>query len=412
MPKRGERHPWRLTYQYGTQDKPSSNSYFSQGEAERRAGEMLGTAPLRGTSVALTITNRDTGESYTYPQGEIMTDRNDVTTEAGAQVIEQIDANIERARSLTDAEALSELKEETETLISSLSGKGSIKVKTDKRAAFTEAADTMPEDVSTAVEVKAKPAEGVVVKTWDQYEGVKELVTMGAEKVAEGVRLHRKTSDLAKEVAAVTFDMWVRIPNKDGIPDIKGNSDQAKKAAGEMYRLAGEGFEHNFENENALEKLQRSVQMHRTDVRANWLRELNEDTTDGAEARALYGERLNAKPEDMDVSEFVATKLYESPAMLKGEGEKQLERYHAKQKAKALASGETTAEVEGASKGEAAETTTPDERVEAIVKRLKADVHRAKPEDFEAASEETRKSAREELEILYQAVKDMITATL
>jgi hypothetical protein len=345
------------------------------------------------------------------------------------RTIEQIEANIERAESLAEAEnvdALKELNKETEGLISALPSRGKIGDKTaaqtkkDYRAAFKAAAQVQEKPATKAVAVAAKPKEGVPVKTWDQYEGVKELVTLGAEKVAEGVRLHRKTSDLAKEVAAVTFDMWTRIPNKDEIPDLKGNSDQAKKAAGEMYRIAGEGFEHNFENEDALAKLQRSVQMHRTDVRAKWLRELDEDTTEAAEARALYGAKLADKPEDMSVAEYVATALYNSPAMIKGEGEKQLERYHAKQKALAAASdeskgegtGEGSGEGEGEGSGEAAETTTPDERIEAIVKRIKADVSKADPEDFAKASDETKEAIRAELEPLYKALKDMITATL
>jgi hypothetical protein len=345
------------------------------------------------------------------------------------KAVEQLNANIERAKSMAEAEnaeGLAELKKETEELVSALPQRGKFgnetfaKLKVRLRAEFRAAAQVQEKPATKAVAVAAKPKEGVPVKTWDQYEGVKELVTLGAEKVAEGVRLHRKTSDLAKEVAAVTFDMWTRIPNKDEIPDLKGNSDQAKKAAGEMYRIAGEGFEHNFENEDAFTKLQRSVQMHRTDVRAKWLRELDEDTTEAAEARALYGDKLADKPEDMSVAEYVATALYNSPAMIKGEGEKQLERYHAKQKALAAASdkskgegtGEGSGEGEGEGSGEAAETTTPDERIEAIVKRIKADVSKADPEDFAKASDETKEAIRAELEPLYKALKDMITATL
>jgi hypothetical protein len=343
------------------------------------------------------------------------------------KAVDQLNSNIERAKSLAEAEnaeGLAELSKEHDALVGSLPQRGKFgnetfaKLKVRLRAEFRAAAQVQEKPATKAVAVAAKPTEGVPVKTWDQFEGVKELVTLGAEKVAEGVRLHRKTSDLAKEVAAVTFDMWTRIPNKDEIPDLKGNSDQAKKAAGEMYRLAGEGFERNFENEDALAKLQRSVQMHRTDVRAKWLRELDEDTTEAAEARALYGAKLADKPEDMSVAEYVATALYNSQAMLKGEGEKALERYHAKQKAleagesKGEGTGEGSGEGEGEGSGEAAETTTPDERIEAIVKRIKADVSKADPEDFAKASDETKEAIRAELEPLYKALKDMITATL
>jgi hypothetical protein len=46
------------------------------------------------------------------------------------------------------------------------------------------------------------------------------------------------------------------------------------------------------------------------------------------------------------------------------------------------------------------------------VKRIKADVSKADPEDFAKASDETKEAIRAELEPLYKALKDMITATL
>jgi hypothetical protein len=375
------------------------------------------------------ITNEATDQGETMAKSTTTTAEDATSAEETInKAVEQIKANIERAASLAEAEnaeGLAELAKENEALVSSLPSRGKFgdesfaKLKARLRAEFRAAAQVQEKPAAKAVAVAAKAKEGAPVKAWDQFEGVKELVTLGAEKVAEGVRLHKKTSDLAKEIAAVTFDMWTRIPNKDEIPDLKGTSDQAKKAAGEMYRLAGEGFERTMENEDALRKLQRSVQTQRTDVRAKWLRELDEDTTDGADGRALYGTKLADKPDDMSVSEFVATKLYGSAAMLKGEGEKSLERWHAKQQALEAAGSNNDDQGEGEGEGEGSgegggtsEDTTPDERVTRLVKKLKADIGKAKPEDFEAASEKTRETVREELEKLYKAVKEMISATL
>jgi hypothetical protein len=50
--------------------------------------------------------------------------------------------------------------------------------------------------------------------------------------------------------------------------------------------------------------------------------------------------------------------------------------------------------------------------VRSFVQKLKRDVVKAKPEDFESASDETKEAVRAELEELYAAVKAMITATL
>jgi tetratricopeptide (TPR) repeat protein len=331
-------------------------------------------------------------------QGEIMTDRNDVNTDEGQKVIEQIDANIERALSLTDPEAIKELEEENEALVSSLSGKGSIKVKTEKRAAFTEAANTMPEDVSTEPTPKAE-VEAVDPKDYSIYAGVTELIADGAARVSEGVKLHLKTSDLAKDVASIMLDMWHRIPNKDGNPDILGASHAAKEAARALYNKAGEGFEHNYDTEEALNKLQRAVQHQRSDVRAKYLRSLDQDQDE----QKRFAKALEAKPEDVSVSQFIAD-LYGTA--LKGHGEIQRERYQAKQ---AITSGG-----EGAPEAteEETEETTPDVRVRSFVQKMKRDVSKAKPEDFEHASEETKEAVRAELEVLYAAVKKMITATL
>jgi hypothetical protein len=351
-----------------------------------------------------TYTERRAERVAREAEGEIMTDRNDVTTEAGTNVIEQIDANIERARSLTDAEALAELTEENEALVSSLSGKGSIKIKTDKRAAFTEAANTMPEDVSTEVATKAEAAP---VKDYTEYEGVSELVDMGAQRVAEGVRMHIKTSTTAKEIASIVLDMWRRIPNKDGHPDIKGDSAAAKRASSAMGKsigemLAKEGMD-EFDIDQALKKLNRSVQTQRTDVRAAYLRDLDSDTPEAEEERKRFAGLLATKPDDVPVSEFLAAYY---GVGLKGEIEKARERYQAKQAI--TPGGEAPSED---SDGEP-EAENPDDRIRTVVRKVRADIHRAKPEDFEHASDETKEAVRAELEEVYEAIKKMIAATL
>ncbi|MGW4986303.1 hypothetical protein ACWEQ3_01450 [Streptomyces mirabilis] len=343
-----------------------------------------------------------------------MTDRNDVTTEAGAKVIAEIDANIERANSLAEADnvdALAALKEETETLIASLAGKGSIGVKKEKRDAFTAASQAQPK-------AKAEPkAEVISAKDYTAYEGVSALVAMGAERAAEGVRMHIKTSTTAKEIANVILDMWRRIPNKDGNPDIKGDSDAAKKASSALYKAAGEALGKEgldgFDVEQAVKKLIRSVQTQRTDVRAEYLRSLDEDTEDATEERKHFAALLADKPEDASAAEFLAAHY---GVGLKGEIEKSRERWQAKQLTSGTSNGGGgnggSSEDEGDGGEGEDEPTNPDDQIRAVVRRLRADIAKAKPEAFEAASDETKVEVRSELETLYQAIKDMITATL
>jgi hypothetical protein len=384
-----------------------------------------GTAGFKGTDADVSCKKCLTWIAVNEPatsEGEIMAENTtDVeTTEAETveqtpeqATMEQIGANIERARSLAEAEnaeGLAELDKETKALISSLprggktpEGKSWAGYKAKAGQDFRQAAAAQPKP-----EPKSKPAAEVSTvdpKDYSVYAGVTELIADGAVKVAEGVKLHLKTSDLAKEVASIGLDMWRRIPNKDGHPDIMGNSDAAKRAMRALYERAGEGFERDYDTEEALKKLQRAVQHQRSDVRAQYLRTLDTDETEQKRFAAL----LEAKPEDVSVAKFVADSY---GTQLKGHGELQRELYHAK---KALTGGEGTAEGGEETEEQTEETTeetSPDTRVRSLVRKLKTDVKKAKPEDFESASDETKEAVRAELEELYAAVKAMITATL
>ncbi|MFF1812398.1 hypothetical protein ACFVXW_25355 [Streptomyces sp. NPDC058251] len=347
----------------------------------------------------------------------------DVTTDEGKAALEQIAANIERGRVLAtedNAEALEELGTETETLISNLSGKGSIKAKKENRdawkAAVAEAAAAKPK-----AEVAKAAAQGVVVaKTWDQYEGTKEFATLGAEKLAEGVRLNLKVSNVAEEVAKYAFEMVTRIPNKDENPDLMVASDQAKKAGAALLKMAGEGFEHTWDNEQALKKFARSVQDYRSDVRAAWLRSLDEETEEAAERRARVAKVLEGKPDDVPASEWVA-KAYGTSTI--GQAERKRLAYHEKQKAKELAAaggsdngsgegGDGEGNGEGNGDGSSVDTTTPDERATKLTDKLLKDIKTGKPEDFEAATDETKEAIRKKLEEAKKAITAMIAATL
>jgi hypothetical protein len=346
----------------------------------------------------------------------------DVTTDEGKAALEQIDANIERGRVLAtedNAEALEELGTETETIISNLSGKGSIKAKKEKRdawkAAVSEAAAAKP---SKAVAKKA--AEGVVMaKTWDQYEGTTELAAMGAEKLAEGVRLNVKSETVAQEVAAYAFEMVTRIPNKDENPDLMVASDAAKKAGAALLKMAGEAFEgqRTYDNEKALKRLTRSVQDYRSDARAAWLRSLDEDTEEAAERRARVAKVLEGKPDDVPASEWVA-KAYGTSTI--GQAERKRLAYHEKQKAKELTAGGNGESNDGGGSDNdddeenetSADNSTPDERATKLTDKLLKDIKTGKPEDFEAATDETKEAIRKKLEEAKKAITAMIAATL
>ena len=202
--------------------------------------------------------------------------KKDVNSDDGKATLEQIDANIERAKSLAEAgnvEGLEELAEETETLISSLSGTGSVAIRKEKRNEFSAA--------SKAVE---KRIPEVAMEVQDPYsiEGVRELVDLGAEKFAEGVRLNIRMKDIAVEVARVILQQRLRIPNKNGIPDLKATSHAAKQVSRDMYAKAGELFKaggaaDEQEVRDAINKLIKSVQNHMRGVINEYLLTLDEN---------------------------------------------------------------------------------------------------------------------------------------
>jgi hypothetical protein len=351
-----------------------------------------------------------------------MTERSEEITqdEQLARDVEQAQANIDRAVSLAEAEnveGLAELSKEHETLVSSMPSRGKILTGDMTWAAFKKASrDDFRKASQAQPKAETKPkAEVIPAKDYTAYEGVSELVTMGAEKVAEGVRMHIKTSTTAKEIASIILDMWRRIPNKDGDPDITGTSDPAKKSSGAMYRAVGEALAKDgldaYDVEQAVKKLMRAVQTQRTDVRAEYLRSLDADTEEAAEERQHFAKLLETNPAGGPVSEFLAAHYQVG---LKGEIEKARERYHAA-KLEGPKGGEAITTGGGAGDDESdddAQGTSPDDEIRAVVRLLRKDVAKAKPESFEAASDETKTEVREELEALYKAIKDMITATL
>jgi hypothetical protein len=405
MPKRGERHPWRVTFQYASQDKPSKRSFYSLGEAEGFAEELREHAQRRETAVSITIENRDTGETMADTKTE--TKQDETTEDPFMATCDQIVANIERATSLAEAEnaeGLAELNSETETLISGLPSRGKVpngsgdtwtKLKKKFRDDFRAAAQAKPKP-----EPKSQPAPKAEVATLDyaSVAGVVELVDMGAERMAEGVRLHRKTSDVAKEIAAIGLDIWRRIPDKDGNPDIKMTAQASRDAMSKLYSKAGEGFERTYENEKALTALQRSVQYYRTDIRAKYLRDLDNDTPEAEEERKRFAKLLEGKPADVPVSEFLAAHYNTS---LKGKAEIEAEKWRQQ---RAIESGEATPEEEP--------QESPDEKIGSVVKSFMRDANRIGAEDFANASEEAKKKAREDLLKIADAVKAMIAATL
>lgn len=328
--------------------------------------------------------------------------------EKHATTREEITANMERVRSLAEAEnteGAEALSKETDGLIASLPAKERTKLRADLRKAATAAPQTVIVPAPQAAEVAT-----LETANYADAEGVSDLVDLGAAKVTESVNLHLKGSQSAKAVAAVILDIRRRLTNKEGYPDLSARSDAAKKAASAMYQAAGAQITGDaYDVEESVKKMRRAVQLQMSDVMAEYLRGLD----DSEEEAAHFAKIMEGQPEGTKVSQAVADHY---GLKLKGQIELAREKYQAAKELEA-ASGEG-AEGEGAEgEGEEAEGTetaesTPDERVEATVKKIMKDLKAAKPEDFEQASEEAKGAARKSLEEASKALKAMIAATL
>ncbi|WP_405560663.1 hypothetical protein [Streptomyces sp. NBC_01180] len=309
---------------------------------------------------------------------------------------EQVEANIERVRSLAEAEneaGAKELTEETETLIRSLPTANRPKYRADLKAAGTAA----PKEVERAAKAT------VVTKETQDYttiDGVVELVAMGAEKAAANINLRIKASHTAKELAEVILDIRRRIRNKDGYPDLTARSNAAKMAASALYSAAGSQLEGDeFYVATQSNKLVRSVQRQMSDVQAEYLRGLD----DSPEEAALFADITKGAEPGTKVSELVAAHYGLS---LVGETERQRLAYHER---KALGGNPAKALTSGNTKGD---DLTPDERAASLVGRIMSDFRAAKPEDFENASDETKAALREQLEEASKTLRAMLAAVL
>lgn len=353
--------------------------------------------------------------------------KHDINTAEGKAVLEQIEANIERAASLAEADnadALAELETENEALIVSLVGKDSIKAKKKARDDWRAAATVQEKPKGKDVKPKAEAAP---TKTYHDYPGVDELINLAAEKVVEGVQQHVKANVTAEEIAQIGFDMWTIIPNSKQDPDIMGDSDDAKKASGAFKEAAGKALASTgmdaFEVERALERLWRNVQVKRSDVRAQRLRNLDNDNEQATKDRELFAGILKDKPEDARASQWVANH-YE--ASLVGAGERDALDYHIKKHGGVIQADQLPerlkAIVEAApealeTKASKAALETPEAKLTAAVDVLNSAVKKAEKvigerDEISNASDDVRSAQRQRLEKIIESAKQMLKATI
>jgi hypothetical protein len=307
---------WTVTVEPVSTEKPSAESVteWVQKHASREALEAVASnkeeAEMPAKQTAAETTARaaafekgralgmDHAEAYDYAasvvahnkgETEMVAKKTAETTPDATpeQIREDFDALLERLTAVAisgDTEGVDTLKGEGEALV----GKLPTKDRTKLRAQLRKAAEAKPTAPATT--------EVAVVETADytKVAGLSELVTMGADKVREGIKLAQKASTTARDVATVMLDMRLRITNKQGVPDLKCASHEAKRAASDMYKAASEAMEgDDAHRELTLKALQRAVNYQMSDVVVRYVEALD----NSPEELPHFAKVLAANPE-------------------------------------------------------------------------------------------------------------------
>ncbi|MFE1959238.1 hypothetical protein [Streptomyces sp. NPDC059479] len=247
---------------------------------------MFATASLRGSELEITIENRDTGEKVQMTANDALT--------------AEIKANIERAQSLAQGgqeDALKELVGETEGLLKSLKGTGSVKLRATLRDELTEALKAkgaeVPDADEPAGETSADESQGDekpgVVEGTVIPADVAELIDRGAETALEAINLGVKMAEVAESVSQIQLAMRKKSTHKSGLPDLLANQKPTRDRAKDIYyRVAAQLSPEDVDKADALDSLKRSVQNKNSDVLVGYLRGLDADKEAGLEEVARY----------------------------------------------------------------------------------------------------------------------------
>jgi hypothetical protein len=376
---------------------------------EKAAEAMIAAETNAPETLPLVIEDEPNGEKIDTMANTDVHAKNDVTTEDGAKVIEQIDANVERVRSLAEAEnaeGAKALHDETEALISTLTGKGSIAVKKDKRAALTAASVVEPKAETPA------PAANVpaTLETVDYHAipGMDNLIKAGADKVKEGVSLGLKMTDVAADVARVQLEMRQHMRNKAGLPDLLAESKYTKNAAKEIYDTAAKGLAaDDVLAKSAHASLKKGAQNRMSDVIVDFLRTLDEQPEF---AREFFPAAIE-KHADKTPTEAVYAFYEEHGTTLPRKGRTELAREAAREKAKELEAAKADkaeGEGEGEGEGNGASEVIPVEYVSGYIAKLTKANKGMKAEVFGKLTEDEKKSALDDLNAQLVIMKSLV----
>jgi hypothetical protein len=266
----------------------TAHIYGPAGDSKSWCGKVLdGPTTLGGGRATCKTCVQRVVDANTETETPMAATRNDITTDAGAKVLDEIAANTERIKTLLSEgkagfeRGAKELETETESLISSLSGKGVAAEKAKARAAVRDALATpLPSTQS---------AEVATLETQDYtaVEGAEKIVSDTAKRITDALKASMKVSDLAKEIAAAKISLAVRFTDANGDPDFFMKSAAAKASGRAMFDQATKGMEDNEESRAALGSLLRAVQFQHGPARLAYVASLDSNDEEAARWRMM-----------------------------------------------------------------------------------------------------------------------------
>jgi murein DD-endopeptidase MepM/ murein hydrolase activator NlpD len=277
MPKAGAKLVWRLTFQYATQEKASTNAHYDAESAERAADEMLETARRNDSSVTITISNRETGESYAYPK------ENDTMAAApkkdNDELISDVHAKVDEIKALDPkaegaADQAKTLYDDAEKIVRKLPTEKRNSLRSDMREARDAVVNgAQPADAAPA----PAPSTAIVRQAEDpmEIEGIPDLVKQSIKAFKDGVKYGLKLSEVGETVARTMLEMRLKMTHgASGLPDLMSIEKKTKNSAGLVYDGAREGMDPTDQKlKDAHDALQKATQNKMADILVGWLRD-------------------------------------------------------------------------------------------------------------------------------------------
>jgi hypothetical protein len=184
-----------------------------------------------------------------------------------------------------------ELETATETLVSGLTkadGKADTATRSKLRKQMADALKAKPAEVAPAPKAEA-PAE----VSYKENPMLVELMNSGIEKTLLGIQGALKATRAADEASLVDFQARLLVTDKNGAPDLNGNSGPIKELNADVKRGAGEKLDGtDKEVRDAVASFWRSKQYRMNHLMVTTVRDL----VDNEENRARFAKVLEAHP--------------------------------------------------------------------------------------------------------------------